>query len=104
MEMVVVGCESLQELLDIGDTRGPSWHWDLGGASYHILEMQEDSFWDPGEIPHQIMDVASERISVAMGPMTGHPHTFKSPSLLVMVWVDRGEFRLCKFLTPPHNP
>jgi len=39
MEMVVVESRAQQDLPDIGDIGGLGWHWDLGGASYHILEM-----------------------------------------------------------------
>jgi len=45
MKMVVVRSEAL-ELLDIREIVGPGWHWDSGGASYHILEMQDDRCWD----------------------------------------------------------
>ena len=39
MEMIVIQSEAQQELPNIGDTGGPGWHSDPGGASYNILEM-----------------------------------------------------------------
>lgn len=39
MEMMVVGSKTQQYIPKIGDTGCPSWNWDRGGASSHILEM-----------------------------------------------------------------
>ena len=41
MEMVAVRSKSQWELSDIEGVRGPSWHWDLGGPSYLISDMQD---------------------------------------------------------------
>jgi len=88
METIIVGSEAQHELPNIRDTRGPSWHWDLGGASYHIIETWDDNCWDSGRISHHIMDLASVGISGVIDPVTKNPHTFESPSTLVTGWVD----------------
>lgn len=56
MGMVVVGSEAQEELQNIGEDGGPSWCWDPCGASYHIMEMQDDGCLDPSGITHHIMD------------------------------------------------
>lgn len=97
IDMVVVKSETQQEPPDIGDTRGPGWHWDRGGASYYILETWDDDCWDPGGITHHIIYLTIEGIGELMDKVTKHPHTFRSLLVLVTDWIDSGEWRLHKF-------
>lgn len=42
VESVICQSESYHGCSSIEDTRGPGWHWDPGGTTYHLPDMQID--------------------------------------------------------------